>query len=52
VIAATAMEALLEDTLRNTKERKAFGRPIGSRQNSRFLLAELPAAARRLRLYA
>jgi hypothetical protein len=27
------MEAVLEDTLRYTKERKAFGRPIGGQQN-------------------
>ena len=31
----------LENTLKYTKERKAFGRPIGSQQNSRFLLAEM-----------
>ena len=34
-------EAALAMTLEYVKERKAFGRPIGSFQNSRFVLAEL-----------
>jgi acyl-CoA dehydrogenase len=34
-------EAALELTLEYVKERKAFGRPIGTFQNSRFVLAEL-----------
>jgi acyl-CoA dehydrogenase len=34
-------EAALEMTLTYVKERKAFGRPIGTFQNSRFVLAEL-----------
>lgn len=34
-------EAALEMTLEYAKERKAFGKPIGSFQNSRFVLADL-----------
>ena len=45
IMAAAAMEEVLESTLQYTKERKAFGRPIGSQQNSRFLLAELATEA-------
>ena len=41
VMAAAGMEAVLEGTLQYTKDRKAFGKPIGSFQNTRFTLAEL-----------
>jgi alkylation response protein AidB-like acyl-CoA dehydrogenase len=44
VLAVTAIagaEAAFEITLQYVKERKAFGRPIGSFQHSRFVLAEL-----------
>ena len=41
IMAATAMETVLVQTLQYTKERKAFGRSVGSFQNSRFVLAEL-----------
>jgi alkylation response protein AidB-like acyl-CoA dehydrogenase len=34
VMAAMAMQAVLETTLQYTKERKAFGRPIGSQQTA------------------
>ena len=50
VMAAAAMEAVLTETLQYTKERKAFGRPIGSQQNSRFLLAELATEATVVRM--
>lgn len=39
--AVAACEACLEMTIQYCKERTAFGRPIGSFQNSRFKLAEM-----------
>jgi len=36
-----AMEATLEQTIQYCKDRKAFGKQIGSFQNSRFMLAEM-----------
>ena len=39
--AVASAEAAFELTLEYTKERTAFGRPIGSFQNSRFRLAEM-----------
>ncbi|MDG4665076.1 acyl-CoA dehydrogenase family protein [Mycobacterium sp. 236(2023)] len=50
IMAAAAMEAVLDGTLQYTKERKAFGKPIGSQQNSRFLLAELSTEATVVRM--
>jgi alkylation response protein AidB-like acyl-CoA dehydrogenase len=50
VMAAAGMEAVLEQTLQYAKERKAFGKPIGSQQNSRFLLAELATEATAVRI--
>lgn len=41
VVAAAAMEAVLEDTMQYCRDRKAFGKSIGSFQNTRFELAEL-----------
>jgi alkylation response protein AidB-like acyl-CoA dehydrogenase len=41
MMAAAACEAVLEMSLRYVKEREAFGRPIGSFQNTRFVLAEM-----------
>lgn len=41
VAAVAASEAALEMTIQYCRERKAFGQPIGSFQNSRFMLAEM-----------
>lgn len=50
IVAAAAMESVLDHTVQYTKDRKAFGRPIGSFQNSRFLLAELATEATVVRI--
>jgi alkylation response protein AidB-like acyl-CoA dehydrogenase len=41
VAALAGAEAAFETTLEYVKERTAFGRPIGSFQNSRFVMAEI-----------
>ncbi|NMH96271.1 acyl-CoA dehydrogenase family protein [Pseudonocardia acidicola] len=41
VAAVAAARTALEQTLEYVKDRKAFGQPIGSFQNSRFVLAEI-----------
>jgi alkylation response protein AidB-like acyl-CoA dehydrogenase len=51
VVAAAACESVLETTLEYVKERKAFGRPIGSFQNSRFVLAELATETQIARVF-
>nr|WP_289010597.1 acyl-CoA dehydrogenase family protein [uncultured Candidatus Microthrix sp.] len=43
-------EAVLAETIQYTKERKAFGKSIGSFQNTRFLLAELATEATAVRI--
>ncbi|OBF15757.1 acyl-CoA dehydrogenase family protein [Mycobacterium sp. ACS4331] len=50
IMAVAAMEAVLEETIQYTKERKAFGKPIGNFQNSRFLLAELATETTAMRI--
>ena len=50
VVAAAGMEGVLEQTLQYTKDRKAFGKPIGSFQNTRFTLAELSTEATVVRM--
>jgi alkylation response protein AidB-like acyl-CoA dehydrogenase len=51
VVAAAACENVLEATLAYVKERTAFGRPIGSFQNSRFVLAELATETQIARVF-
>lgn len=50
VMAAAAMESCLEMTVRYVRDRKAFGKPIGSFQNTRFVLAELATKTTAVRI--
>jgi long-chain-acyl-CoA dehydrogenase len=50
-MAAAACEAVLEMCLAYVKERQAFGRPIGSFQNTRFVIAEMATEAHVARVY-
>jgi long-chain-acyl-CoA dehydrogenase len=51
VSAAAACEMLVDTSLAYVKERTAFGRPIGSFQNTRFTLAEMATEAHVARVF-
>ena len=51
VIAVVVMEAAVEETLRYTKERHAFGKPLFALQNTRFELAECATIAKVSRVF-
>jgi alkylation response protein AidB-like acyl-CoA dehydrogenase len=51
VTAAAACEAVLEMSLAYVKEREAFGRPIGTFQNTRFAIAEMATEAHIARVF-
>ncbi|HET8583075.1 MAG TPA: acyl-CoA dehydrogenase family protein [Jatrophihabitans sp.] len=51
VAAVAAIEETLAHTLRYTKEREAFGRPVFNFQNTRFKLAEVATTARIARVF-
>jgi alkylation response protein AidB-like acyl-CoA dehydrogenase len=51
VMAAAACEALLEMCLAYAKDREAFGRPIGSFQHNRFVIAEMATEAHIARVF-
>ncbi|MGC0363695.1 alkylation response protein AidB-like acyl-CoA dehydrogenase [Rhodococcus sp. 27YEA15] len=50
VVAAAAMESVLEKTIQYCRDRKAFGKSIGSFQNTRFVLAELATETTAVRI--
>ena len=50
-MAVAAVELVLEQSLAYAKERTAFGRPIGSFQNTRFVLAEMATHAHIARVF-
>jgi alkylation response protein AidB-like acyl-CoA dehydrogenase len=49
--AVAAIEVTLEHTLRYTKDRQAFGKPVFQFQNTRFKLAEMATTARVARVF-
>jgi acyl-CoA dehydrogenase len=52
VCAVAAMEGGIDETLKYVRERKAFGQPVWSYQNTRFKLAELASIARIARVFS
>ena len=48
--AASKMEAMLDETVRYTKERMVFGKPLFDFQNTRFKLAEIKARTTAVRM--
>ncbi|MDQ6935895.1 MAG: acyl-CoA dehydrogenase family protein, partial [Actinomycetota bacterium] len=51
VAAARACEVVLEECLRYAKDRTAFGRPIGTFQHNRFVLAEMATESHIARVF-
>ncbi len=51
VMAVAAMEGCLETTIQYVRDRKAFGKPIGAQQNTRFVLAELATKTTAVRVF-
>jgi acyl-CoA dehydrogenase len=51
VVAAAAMESCLDLTCQYVRDRKAFGKPIGAQQNTRFVLAELATKTTAVRVF-
>ncbi len=51
VAAVAAIEVTLEHTLRYTKERHAFGKPVFNFQNTKFSLAEVATTAKIARVF-
>ncbi|MEU0544465.1 acyl-CoA dehydrogenase family protein [Nocardia sp. NPDC005978] len=51
VMAAAAMEGSLQGTIQYVRDRKAFGKPIGAQQNTRFVLAELATKTTAVRVF-